>query len=129
MFSRVFEGVRVVDPASGRDEILDFAVRDGILLPSGADTAGLPREDARGKILAPGFWDVHVHFRDPGNPAAETRATGARAAAAGGFTHVVTMPNTTPAGDTVSWLREQLEDTSLPVALHPSACVSRGRKG
>ncbi|MBP5227305.1 MAG: dihydroorotase [Kiritimatiellae bacterium] len=129
MLNRVFEGVRVVDPASGRDEIADFAVRDGMILASGADTAGLPCEEARGKILVPGFWDVHVHFRDPGNPDAETRATGARAAAAGGFTHVVTMPNTTPAGDSAAWLREQLEDASLPIAVHPSACVSRGRKG
>lgn len=129
MLNRVFEGVRVVDPATGRDETGDFAVRDGRILPPGADHAGLPREDARGKILAPGFWDVHVHFRDPGNPAAETRASGARAAAAGGFTHVVTMPNTDPAGDSFAWLREQLEGGSLPVAIHPSACVSRGRKG
>ena len=54
--------------------------------------------------------DVHVHFRDPGVPEAETRATGAAAAAAGGFAHVVTMPNTTPAGDSPAWVREQIED-------------------
>jgi dihydroorotase len=76
-----------------------------------------------------GFRDVHVHFRDPGMPAAETRATGAAAAAAGGFVCVTTMPNTTPAGDSVAWIREQIEDVSLPVRIAPSACISKGRMG
>lgn len=80
-------------------------------------------------IVPGGLRDVHVHFRDPGRPDAETRQTGARAAAAGGFTCVTTMPNTTPAGDTVAWLREQIEDTSLPVRIAPSACISKGRLG
>ncbi|MCQ2391336.1 MAG: dihydroorotase [Kiritimatiellae bacterium] len=77
----------------------------------------------------PGFIDVHVHFRDPGVPEAETRQTGAAAAVAGGFAHVVTMPNTTPAGDNVAWIREQIEDTALPVEIWPSACISKGRLG
>ena len=58
-----------------------------------------------------GFRDVQVHFRDPGSLLSETRATGAAAAAAGGFVCVTTMPNTTPAGDNVAWIREQIEDT------------------
>ena len=76
-----------------------------------------------------GFRDVHVHFRDPGMPLAETRKSGAAAAAAGGFTCVTTMPNTIPAGDSVTWLREQIEDVSLPVRIAPSACISKGRLG
>jgi len=76
-----------------------------------------------------GLRDVHVHFRDPGVPEAETRATGAQAAAAGGFTCVTTMPNTTPAGDSAGWLREQIEDASLPVRIAPSACITKGRLG
>lgn len=76
-----------------------------------------------------GFRDIHVHFRDPGMPQAETRATGAAAAAAGGFVCVTTMPNTTPAGDSVAWLREQIEDDSLPVRIAPAACITRGRLG
>ena len=72
-----------------------------------------------------GFRDVHVHFRDPGVPEAETRASGAAAAAAGGFVCVTTMPNTTPAGDSVEWIREQIEDSSLPVRIAPSACISK----
>ena len=76
-----------------------------------------------------GFRDVHVHFRDPGSLLSETRATGAAAAAAGGFVCVTTMPNTTPAGDNVAWIREQIEDTSLPVRIAPSACITKGRLG
>ena len=80
-------------------------------------------------IVPGGLRDVHVHFRDPGTPDAETRATGAAAAAAGGFTCVTTMPNTTPAGDTPAWIREQIEDASIPVRIVPSACITKGRLG
>jgi dihydroorotase len=80
-------------------------------------------------IVPGGLRDVHVHFRDPGTPDAETRATGAAAAAAGGFTCVTTMPNTTPAGDTPAWIREQIEDASIPVRIAPSACITKGRLG
>jgi len=76
-----------------------------------------------------GFRDVHVHFRDPGVPEAETRATGCAAAAAGGFVCVTTMPNTSPAGDSEAWIREQIEDPSLPVRIAPAACITKGRLG
>ena len=80
-------------------------------------------------IVPGGLRDVHVHFRDPGVPEAETRATGAAAAAAGGFACVTTMPNTTPAGDNAAWLREQIEDAALPCRIAPSACITKGRLG
>ncbi|MGN0853342.1 MAG: dihydroorotase [Kiritimatiellia bacterium] len=80
-------------------------------------------------VVPGGLRDVHVHFRDPGTPEAETRRTGARAAAAGGFTCVTTMPNTIPAGDSADWVREQADDRSLPVRILPAACISRGRLG
>ena len=80
-------------------------------------------------VVPGGLRDVHVHFRDPGVPEAETRATGAQAAAAGGFACVTTMPNTTPAGDSTEWLREQIDDASLPVRIAPSACITKGRLG
>lgn len=80
-------------------------------------------------IVPGGLRDVHVHFRDPGLPSAETTATGAAAAAAGGFTCVTTMPNTTPAGDSPAWVRAQIDATDLPVRLAPSACLTRGRLG
>lgn len=94
-----------------------------------ADHLAAFRDSSRYYIVPGGLRDVHVHFRDPGTPTAETRATGAQAAAAGGFTCVTTMPNTTPAGDNVAWLREQIEDVSLPVRIAPSACISKGRLG
>lgn len=128
MTNLVLTNARAIDPAAGRDETADLIIRGGIIQPRGADAAGLPRMDAAGLIAAPGLWDVHVHFRDPGNAFAETRRTGAEAAAAGGFTHVVTMPNTFPAGDSPAWLREQIADT-LPVTILPSACITRGRQG
>lgn len=119
---------RVIDPAAGTDTIADLVIRDGVIQPPGGPAAGLPLVDASGLIAVPGLWDAHVHFRDPGNAFAETRGTGARAAAAGGFTHVVTMPNTNPAGDSPAWLREQIEDM-LPVKILPSACITVGRQG
>lgn len=83
----------------------------------------------------PGFVDVHVHFRDPGVPAAETTASGLSAAARGGFAAVVTMPNTTPACDSVEQLAYQrtaaaraAEDGTRPL-LFPSACLTKGRLG
>ena len=69
----------------------------------------------------PGFVDVHVHFRDPGLAAAETTASGAEAAGRGGFAAVVTMPNTNPAGDSVEWVRAQIDASGLPVKIIPSA--------
>ena len=76
-----------------------------------------------------GFVDVHVHFRDPGMPDAETLASGSAAAAHGGFAAVVTMPNTTPAGDNAAWIRSQIEAEGLPVAVFPAACITKGRLG
>lgn len=80
------------------------------------------------ELVFPGFVDVHVHFRDPGMTAAEDMESGAQAAAAGGFRAVVTMPNTTPAGDSVEWVKRQLE-AKLPVKIIPSACITKGRAG
>jgi dihydroorotase len=77
----------------------------------------------------PGFVDVHVHFRDPGLAAAETTASGAEAAGRGGFAAVVTMPNTNPAGDSVEWVRAQIDASGLPVKIIPSACITKGRLG
>jgi dihydroorotase len=122
--------VRVIDPAARRDAIADlFVAADGRLQPVPAhlppDTCHI---DGRGLVAAPGFWDLHVHFRDPGNPAAETLASGSAAAAAGGFTHVVTMPNTSPACDTTECVQRQ-RDPALPVRILPSACITSGRQG
>jgi dihydroorotase len=90
----------LVDPASGREGPGEIVVTDGILEAvtwlDGDEAAGI---DDRGVVVAPGFVDLHVHFREPGNEDAETIATGLAAAAHGGFTTVCLMPNTTPALD------------------------------
>ena len=103
----------VVDPAYGVDAPRDVLVRDGRI--AAVDMPGalaslatsLPKElqiDATGMVVAPGFIDVHVHLREPGQTHKETIATGTAAAAAGGFTTVVAMPNTTPVNDSVEGL-------------------------
>ena len=80
----------------------------------------------------PGFVDVHVHFRDPGEPEAETTVTGLSAASRGGFSAVVTMPNTSPACDSPESVRRQLEIAAACCSgtkLYPSACITKGRLG
>lgn len=107
----------VVDPAHGIDAPRDVLVRGGRI--AAVETPGalaglvnsLPTElqiDAAGKVVSPGFIDVHVHLREPGQTHKETIATGTAAAAAGGFTTVVAMPNTTPVNDTVADLKWML---------------------
>ena len=82
------------------------------------------------KMSFPGFVDVHVHFRDPGVPEAETTASGLEAARRGGFAAVVTMPNTVPACDSPRWIDYQLKAArSAETLLLPSACITKGRLG
>ena len=92
---------RVIDPASATDLLADILVRDGVIAAAGAniDAPGVEIFDATGLIVAPGFIDMHVHLREPGFEHAETIETGARAAAAGGFTSICCMPNTLPVND------------------------------
>lgn len=94
-------GVRVIDPAAETDAIRDVAVRDGVLVDPGAMPDGAERIDGRGLVVAPGFVDLHTHLREPGDEGAETIASGARAAARGGFTTICAMPNTDPPLDEV----------------------------
>lgn len=92
---------------------------------------GVPVLDAGGLVLAPGFVDLHVHFREPGQEEKETIATGSRAAAAGGFTGVVTMPNTDPAVDNSGMIRYQIDRAREHnfCRVFPTGAVSPGRKG
>jgi dihydroorotase len=103
---------RIIDPANQRDVPGDLAIVDGRIAAEIPNGQLFDEIDCRGLIVAPGLIDLHVHFREPGQSAKETIATGARAAAAGGFTSVVCMPNTSPAVDNpsvVSWIREKAE--------------------
>ena len=126
----LFQNVRVLDPAQQRDETADLFVNaDGLIAPVPKDLpANTRRFHGPGLAVCPGLWDLHAHFREPGNTAAETLATGAAAAAAGGFTRVVTMPNTDPPCDTPALVAKQI-NTALPVKIFPSACVTQGRTG
>ncbi len=128
MVNLLLSNVRVLDPGNARDEVVDVAVRSGVIQPPGAPIDDLPRIDASGMLLTPGLWDVHVHFRDPGNGRAEDALSGAQAAAAGGFTRVTTMPNTMPAGDNPVWVRNQVE-AQLPVKILPAPCITKERRG
>ena len=99
----VIKGGRVIDPASGLDQIADVVVEDGKIAAIGAGLAGRTRSgegfDAAGLVVCPGLIDMHVHLREPGLEAKEEIRTGAAAAAAGGFTGVACMPNTRPVID------------------------------
>lgn len=125
-------GARVVDPASGHDAVTDVFIEGGrfAVLPASLP-AGTTVVDARGLVAAPGFIDIHVHLREPGNEAAETVGTGCRAAARGGFTTVVAMPNTTPpldSPDEIAALRQRAGACGLARVL-PAPCITRGRAG
>jgi len=95
---------RVIDPASAADQTADVLIRDGVIaaVDANIDAPGAETFDASGLIVAPGFIDMHVHLREPGFEHAETIETGARAAAAGGFTSICAMPNTLPVNDSAT---------------------------
>lgn len=97
-------GGRVIDPANRKDGVADVLMKEGKIVAVGAEAAGqasaeTPRKDVAGKVVCPGLIDIHVHLREPGQTAKETIATGTTAAARGGFTSIVCMPNTSPAVD------------------------------
>ena len=104
---------RIIDPANRRDEVGDLLLVDGRIADQSAirnPQSAIEEIDATGLIVAPGLIDLHVHFREPGQSAKETIASGARCAAAGGFTSVVAMPNTSPTVDSpsvVTWILEK----------------------
>ena len=111
--SLLVRGGRVVDPATGVDGLRDVLIRDGrvaaVELPGVLSGVEVEETlDATGCVVAPGLVDVHVHLREPGQTYKETIATGTTAAAAGGFTSVVAMPNTVPVNDSVETLRWML---------------------
>jgi dihydroorotase len=128
------EGGRVIDPAGGIDGIRTVVVRDGVVAEV-AERVDRPREaraiDARGRWVTPGFIDLHVHLREPGQEYKETVATGAAAAVAGGFTAVCAMPNTRPVNDTAS-VTELVRARAAAAGLarvYPVGCISKGSAG
>ncbi len=124
---------RVIDPASGRDEVGDLYIVDGRIAarPSreNLDTAHIV--DASGLVVSPGLIDLHVHFRVPGQTHKETIRSGTSAAAAGGFTSVVCMPNTNPAVDTVGTVQliKDVVSREALVNVFPTGAITVGREG
>ena len=122
---------RVVDPASGVDEGLDVVLEDGRVKALGKfpKTEDYQRViDAKGKIVAPGLVDIHVHFRDPGLTYKEDIITGCAAAARGGVTSVACMANTSPAIDCpelVSYVYNRAKEAN-GVGVYPIAALSQG---
>jgi dihydroorotase len=124
---------RVIDPASKRDKVGDIFVRDGKIVASlsAADKKRAKVIDARGLVAVPGLVDIHVHFREPGQTHKETIETGSRAAAAGGFTTVVCMPNTSPPADnagTIQYIVDAARRGAI-VKVLPTGCITVGMKG
>jgi dihydroorotase len=127
----------IIDPANGIDRVGDVYIADGKI--ARVDLEGAARKhdekleviDAGGLVVAPGLIDLHVHFREPGQSAKETIATGARCAAAGGFTSVVCMPNTSPAVDNasvVTWICDRARDEAC-VNVFPAGAITKGIAG
>jgi dihydroorotase len=106
--SLLIKGGHLIDPAAKINAPMDLLLRDGrvaeVALPNKIRGGADEKFDARGLIVAPGFIDLHVHLREPGQSHKETIATGTAAAAAGGFTSVCTMPNTAPVVDNAEWV-------------------------
>lgn len=124
---------RIIDPAAKRDGIGDLFVRDGRIV-DGLPIASRKRAkviDGTGLVACPGLVDVHVHFREPGQTHKETISTGSRAGAAGGFTTVVCMPNTSPVADnagTIQLIKDVVARDAV-IRVLPTGCITVGMKG
>ncbi len=131
----LLKGATLIDPVTGHDGPMDLHIMDGVIQQLGANLVVSRAQvvDLRGKIVAPGFVDMHVHLREPGFEHKETIGTGVAAAAAGGFTAVCCMPNTEPPIDDESVVRFIQARARLAlqglVDVYPVAAVTVGRKG
>lgn len=124
----VIRGGRIIDEQGERSG--DVVISGGRIVAVGPDLRADRSLDADGCVVAPGFVDLHTHLRQPGKEEAETIESGSRAAALGGFTCVVAMPNTTPAIDSAAVVREVQElATSALCEVQPSGAITIGRSG
>ncbi|HXL34433.1 MAG TPA: dihydroorotase [Gemmatimonadales bacterium] len=130
----LLKGGRVIDPSRGFDQVADVLMQDGKIAAVGTGLGapdGAEVRDVRGTVVAPGLVDVHVHLREPGNEDVETIASGARAAAAGGFTTVCAMPNTDPVTDNqaaVGFIVRQSVRAGC-TRVYPIGAISVGQRG
>lgn len=137
MTALLLRGGRIIDPSQGLDAVGDVLVENGQVAHAGATLGDVRRDggleviDCAGLMVAPGFIDVHCHLREPGREDVETIATGARAAAAGGFTAVCAMPNTDPVTDNqaaVGFIVRQAQ-RAQSARVYPIGAISVGQKG
>src|SRR5262245_13878127 len=136
MRSLLLHGGRVIDPANQFDRQTDLLLRDGKVASVGNNAAreaspDTLKLDVRGLVVCPGLIDLHVHFREPGQSAKETIATGTAAAARGGFTSVVCMPNTSPSIDnagTVALIRDKAARDGV-VNVFVAGAITKGIAG
>lgn len=133
MRSLWIKNARVIDPANRRDAIGDLFVKNGLM----AESLPAPEKkraqviDGTNLVACPGLVDIHVHFREPGQTHKETIATGTRAAAAGGFTSVVCMPNTAPPASTagtIQFIQDAIRRDAV-VKVYPTGCITVDMKG
>ena len=123
----------LIDPANDREGIGDVFIKDGLIVDklSDAEKAEASHFDAKGLVVAPGLVDIHVHFREPGQTHKEDIASGSRAAAAGGYTSVVCMPNTSPVCDnagTLERINNSIEKEAV-IHVYTTGCLTIGMKG
>jgi dihydroorotase len=131
--SILIKGGRLVDPGQGIDALRDVLIENGVVARIGEhlDAGGARVVDARGAFVAPGFIDMHVHLREPGQTHKETIATGTAAAVAGGFTAVACMPNTEPALDSAAIVSEVMRraETAGLARVYPVGALTKLRAG
>lgn len=127
-------GGRLIDPSQGIDETMDILIADGVVLELGHGLTapeGTQTIDAAGLLVTPGLIDMHVHLRDPGLEYKEDIATGSRSAAAGGFTSIACMPNTSPVIDNkavTSYIVNKARNEAV-VNVFPIGSITKGSKG
>lgn len=123
---------KLVDPARNLETVTDILIRDGKIRTIGsASVSDIPVFDATGLTVAPGFFDIHVHLREPGTEEAETIGTGGNAAVAGGFTAVAAMPNTNPSNDNPSITFFIISEArrSSPARVFPIGAITKEQRG
>jgi dihydroorotase len=135
MSALIIRNGRVIDPANKRAEVADLYIENGKIVASRSEIRNSKSEideiDANNLIVAPGLIDMHVHLREPGLAHKETIKSGARAAAAGGFTTIVCMPNTSPPADnpsTIAWIKDRAVETAC-VNVLPTGAISKNLAG
>ena len=134
MMKRLIRGGRVIDPSQAMDGVFDLLIEDGMVakIAEHIEDSGAEVIDAAGLCVLPGLVDIHCHLRDPGFEYKEDIATGTRSAAAGGFTSVCCMPNTSPVNDCAAvtrYILERARTVGNGVNVYPIGAISKGLKG